>query len=96
MMTVRKCGTGSSKFAHSMNPRLPGGRIVIVIAEYMIFPSCPEKRQNGGKKMETLGVIENVSPMANCDCGPSCAACSSSDPYSSINNTNNAIVTVDA
>ncbi len=46
--------------------------------------------------METLGVIESVSPMALCECGPHCAACNSSDPYSSITNTNNAIVTVDA
>ena len=46
--------------------------------------------------METLGVIDSVSPMVNCGCAPYCATCSSSDPYSSITNTNNAIVTVDA
>jgi len=46
--------------------------------------------------METLGVIESVSPMANCGCSNYCATCNSSDPYSSINNTNAAIVTIDA
>jgi len=46
--------------------------------------------------METLGVIEDVSPMSNCWCSPSCKPCSSTDPYSSINNTNAAIVEVDA
>ncbi|MFA5266736.1 MAG: hypothetical protein WC379_02095 [Methanoregula sp.] len=46
--------------------------------------------------METLGASESVSPMANCGCSSYCATCSSSDPYSSITNTNNAIVTVDA
>jgi hypothetical protein len=68
---------------------------VIVVTGFMIIPSCPGKRQNGGKKMETLGIIESVSPMANCGCANKCAACGS-NPYSSINNTNAAIVIVDA
>jgi len=62
----------------------------------MINTSCPGKRQNGGKKMETLGVIEDVSPMANCDCAANCTACNPANPFSSIENTNKAIDDVDA
>lgn len=46
--------------------------------------------------METLGVIESVSPMVNCSCYLYCGTCNPGDPYSSITNTNNAIVSVDA
>ncbi|GEM_PF-4589802 len=46
--------------------------------------------------METLGVIEDVSPMANCDCAANCTACTPALPFSSIENTNKAIDYVDA
>jgi hypothetical protein len=91
----QKMWDGFTKVCTLNEPDLPEGRIVIVISEFMIFPSCPRKNKTEVKKMETLGVIEDVSPMANCGCAGSCAACGS-NPYSSITNTNNAIVIVDA
>jgi hypothetical protein len=64
------------------------------IYDLLLLPLEEDKTEV--KEMETLGVIEEVSPMANCSCANYCATCSSSDPYSSINNTNAAIVTIDA
>jgi len=49
-----------------MNPRLPEGRTVVDVTGFMINPSCLWKKQNGGKKMETLGDNGIVSPMTNC------------------------------